>query len=83
MTARSATLTAPAGGIAQTTASCQANEVATGGGIRFSGGTLTNLRIVASAPNATAGTPPGWFARIENSGAGQMQTIVTVVCARP
>jgi hypothetical protein len=76
--ATNVTVRTSAEGLGITTATCQGNERAVGGGALSTDGYL-----VAVGPNATSGTPNGWAAQADDGAGGDAHVRVSVVCAAP
>ena len=76
--ATNVTVRTSAEGLGITTATCEGNERAVGGGALSTDGYL-----VAVGPNATSGTPNGWAAQADDGAGGDAHVRVSVVCAAP
>ena len=75
------------GGASQVTASCQAGEVATGGGYEYAFGKRHALVTKSVPESATPGGPPTrWFIRVDtltNDTSNNTGVTPYVICARP
>ena len=92
MVVRTVSIDIPGGAVGATTAACNANERATGGGALLTGyfntAPATMLRsypsIGASESAANAGqTPTSWTTRLLNPTGGSLSATGYVVCAAP